>query len=179
MCPDLAAQQPPLLQDTKWMVQLAELRSELSLPALQLWSHRMRGYGVPRTQRVCEIMDTVVMIKLKEKGQLQGANKLSFERLKTLLHDVFLDISQNPRQKCYSNSSGITHCLATSTQLYSFGADRMILPFELLMFQGHSRAIRIPPNMRSNQLSHLAGEGMALPCLATVIWCGYVLKGLP
>ena len=161
------------------MLQLADLRSAESLPDMAVWSHLMKGTGVPGTPRVHQIIDAVAVLKLREFGALNRVTLESFQTMKDVLKDVFVDISQNPRQRCFTNRQGINHCLATSSQLYSYGADRMLLPFELLLLQGHRRGLQLPSNMRSNQIKELAGEGMSLPCLGTVVWSAYMVKGLP
>ena len=139
------------------------------------WSPYMdRASGFQPTQRVETILDLVAVQHLG----LQNTD-MPFAGKKRLLRDVFCDISQNPKFKAYSSDSGKAPCLATSTTLYSFGEDRLILPIELLYFQGHSRGIKIPDAMRSSQVRDLAGEGMAVPCLGTVIWALYLTKGLP
>ena len=132
------------------------------------------GLGLHLTKRVEAILDTVAAQHLG----LQNLD-LPFGRKKNMLRDVFCDISQNPKFKAFSNSSGVAPCLATSSTLYSFGGDRMVLPVESLYFQGHSRGIKIPTAMKSSDIKQLAGEGMALPCIGSVIWALYLTKGLP
>ena len=132
---------------------------------------------MPRTERVNELIEVVAASKLKDLGVLQDA--LSFSEKQKLLEHVYCDVSQNPRFKSCTNSKGITGCLATSTILYSFGKDRIVLPLELSMIQGHRRGFHYPESVSSNQIRDLCGEGMSLPCLGVVIWCMYLTKGLP
>ena len=140
----------------------------------------MVGTGVPQTERVASILDTFALLKLREFGyNLHSLGKLAFSTKKDILEHVYVDVSQNPQYRAFTSQKGVTPCLATSTRLYSFGRDRMLLPFEQLMLQGHRRSFQIPESMRSSQIRELAGEGMALPCLGTVLWSIYLLKGLP
>ena len=133
---------------------------------------------MPKSDRVKAILNTVAAVKLQEQG-VNLSNLPPFSVKKNLLKNVFCDVSQNPKHKSYTNSRGITGCLATSTVLYSYGHDRIVLPVELAMFQGHRRGFEYPPTITSNQIRDLAGEGMCLPCLATIVWCMYLTKGFP
>ena len=159
-----------------WGSQIAEWRQKLGLPERLSapWTPEMQGNLCPTTKRVRAILDTVAAQHLG----LQNLD-LKFGGKKRLLQEVYCDISQNPKFKAFSNQSGVAPCLATSTQMYSFGQDRMVLPIELLYWQGHSRGIKIPNRMRSSEIRNLAGEGMMVPCLGTLIWALYLTKGLP
>jgi len=159
-----------------WASQAAEWRQKLGVPESKSkpWVPHMRGGGLSITKRVEKILNLVALHHLG----LQNAD-IPFESKKHFLRDIFCDISQNPKFKAFSSDLGIAPCLATSTMMYSYGEDRMVLPVELLYFQGHSRGIKIPDNMRSSEIRNLAGEGMTLPCLGTVIWALYLTKGLP
>ena len=137
-----------------------------------------QAVGMPKSDRVKAILNVVAAVKLKEKGIKLG-NPLPFSVKKDLLKNVFCDVSQNPKRSSFTNSRGVTGCLATSTALYSFGHDRIVLPVELAMFQGHRRGFQYPSSISSNQIRDLAGEGMCLPCLGTIIWCMYLTKGFP
>ena len=59
--------------------------------------------------------------------------------------------------------------LHTATQLFSFANQRVVLPVELMLLQGHSMDIQIPHEMRPSTLHDLAGEGICLPCLAVIV----------
>ena len=139
----------------------------------------MQATGLRVTERISEILEIVATVKLMELGQnLLEAVTIPFSQKKKLLEHVYCDVSQNPMFKNYTNKDGISGCLTTSTTLYSFGRDRLVLPCELAMFQGHRRGFRFPPSRPSLQIRDLMGEGMNLPCLGTVVWCLYATKGL-
>ena len=60
-------EKPP--RSDKWRTQLAEARSKLGLPSrLRLWVDDMEANGMPKTERVKEIIEFVAASKLKEKG---------------------------------------------------------------------------------------------------------------
>ena len=47
----------------------------------------------------------------------------------------------------------------------------MILPAEMMLLQGwSSESLVIPDGMTNKSMRVLAGNGMCLPCLGTVIW---------
>ena len=120
------------------------------------------------------ILDCVALEKLKPRD-----NDLDFAAKKAILSNVYTDISQNPIRRNFTNARGITGTITTSTMLYSFHRDGIILPLELMMLQGHRRDFSIPYNMTSMQLKELAGEGIFLPCLGVVLWAMYITKGFP
>ena len=160
---------------SRWQVQIAEWKSKINMPdCVKPWSEEMVGAGISKMPRVKALLDVIAFEKLGV-AQLE----LSFQEKKQALRNVFCDLSQNPRFRSYTNCEGVTGCLCTSTVLYSFHRDGAVLPLELLRFQGHRRDLVIPEEMSSNQVRDLAGEGMALPCLGTVLWAVYLTKGFP
>ena len=160
---------------SRWAVQIGEWKSKINMPdSVKPWSEEMVGTGISKTARVKALLDVIAFEKLGV-AQLE----LSFQEKKRALQNVYCDLSQNPRFRSYTNGEGITGCLCTSTVLYSYGRDGAVLPLELLRFQGHRRDIVIPEDMSGNQVRDLAGEGMALPCLGTVLWAVYLTKGFP
>ena len=165
----------------KWQCQIAAWRAASNLPAgLCVWANQMEATGMPRTERVKAIIEMVAVMKFQEMGyNLYTVQSMPFSQKRELLRDVYCDVSQNPQHKNCTNSAGISGCLATSTVLYSYRLDRIVLPVELAMIQGHRRGFQFPECVSSNQIRDLAGEGMALPCLGTIVWCMYLIKGLP
>ena len=157
------------------MSQLVEWREKIGLPeSVKPWSRDMKGSGMSQTDRVKQLLDAVATEKLG-----LGNLDLPWDQKKKLLKNVYCDVSQNPKYRPYTSKEGITGCLSTSTMLYSFARDGAVLPFELLLFQGHRRDIKLPSSLSSNQTRDLAGEGMSLPCLGTVLWGVYLTKGFP
>jgi hypothetical protein len=157
------------------MCQLSEWREKIGLPeSMTPWSRDMKASGVSQTERVKQLLDAVAAERLGVENL-----DLPWSQKQKLLKDVYCDISQNPKFKPYTSKEGITGCLSTSTMLYSFARDGAVLPFELLLFQGHRRDLKVPPSLSSNQTRDLAGEGMSLPCLGTVLWAVYLTKGFP
>ena len=161
-----------------WFRQLCEWRGEAGIPErLQVWTKFAKG--VPGTNRVQQLLEVVAADILLHLGNGHDVLSQSFDKKKEYLQDVYCDTSQNPAFKAVSNSNGVAPCLCTSSTMYSFGRDRMLLPFEHLLMQGHTRSLRIPKNMSPSQIRSLAGEGICLPCLGTIVWALYLTKGLP
>lgn len=139
----------------------------------------MKARGLSLTPRIREILDLVAAERLKSFCGLKQAASSTWEQRRELLRGVYCDVSQNPKFASYTNAQGITGCLATSSNLYSYGRDRVVLPIEYILIQGHRRGMQFPHDMRSSEIKCLAGEGMFLPSLASVIWAMYLVKGLP
>ena len=131
--------------------------------------------GVPRTARATEMLNLAALahlggekaVNLSKLARTQAC-KVSSEMQATLC-DVFVDISQNPNRAPWTNEQGISKCLTTSSAWYSFARDGMVLPLELMAFQGHRTSLQIPDSMSPSSLKQLAGQGICLPCLATLI----------
>lgn len=85
------------------------------------------------------------------------------------MKDIYIDVSQNPVRQPWTNKDGVTKCLTTSSMLYSYGLQRMLLPVELLFLQGHRRNVTIPTRMAPRSVSLLAGEGIFLPSLGLLV----------
>ena len=126
---------------------------------------------MPKTKRVLEILDCVAIACMG--GANAAANVMNgrnpAKAMQAALDDVYVDVSQNPQRRAYSRSNGILKCLHTATCLYSFKRDGVILPIELMFLQGHGLDIKIPPSMRQKQLHDLAGNGICLPCLGSIL----------
>ena len=139
-----------------------DIRPWTSLPGLE-WR------GLNPTERVKAILDAVACEKLP-------ARKLraSLAEKRELLKHVYVDVSQNPVRRCFTNADGMSPCLTTGTKLYSFYRQGVLLPIELLLLQGHRRGLRVPEDVPQGSLKELAGEGFFLPCMATVLWSLHV-----
>ena len=118
------------------------------------------------TPRIAGILNLVTAEKIgghvsKPKGDI----------LKALATTV-VDVSQNPCRKNFTPEHGTNHTMCTSSMLVHLGKFRTVLPAEMMMWQGHNIAkVKFPAAEPSKAWRVLAGEGMALPCLGTVIFC--------
>lgn len=119
--------------------------------------------GLEMTPRVKDLLDCIVIERMVAEG-----SSLT-DALQGLGHTI-VDVSQSHTRRAYTSPDGVHKCLTTSSQLYSMGHDRVIMPLEMLWFQGYPRQLKIPMALSASHLKHFAGEGMCLPCLAHVLW---------
>jgi len=123
------------------------------------------------SKRVATLIDGVVWQKLG----VQAAS-MTFAQKQDALRHVYVDISQNHARRPFTNEAGVTGTFTTSTLLYSFDRDNIVLPREMLYLHGHSRSISIPEEVKPSSVKSLAGEGMSLPCLGTVLFAGLLAR---
>ena len=126
--------------------------------------------GMHLTERAASILDCVAMETLGGARSAKAATqRTDAEQFIThALSDVLVDLSQNPARRAFS-SNGVAKCLHTGTLLYSFHHDRIVLPIELMLLQGHSSSMQVPSGMSQRELHDLAGMGIAVPCLALIL----------
>ena len=152
----------------KWAWQAAALRKSWGVSASSRpWTgdpaHRFLGMRM--NKRVSEIIDLAFLGMF---GRKSGRDALSTDQ-QTFLSNMFVDVSQNPCRKAWSNAAGVAKCLTTAASLYSYRRDSAVLPLELLCFHGWTPTVKLPESMTQKSLQHLAGEGMFLPNLASII----------
>ena len=166
--------------EKQWKAQSAAWRGSLEVTQnFSPWTqHRaFKGLGVPRNKRVYGLVDCCWMQACKRK-RLRLNHTLTEEGLKAGVHKgLFVDISQNHIRRPWADSASGLRTLTTSTKLYHFGSDRMLVGKEYLMFQGYGTDV-CPANLSDNDLKNLAGEGICLPCLGHVLWCAHLIKNL-
>ncbi len=126
------------------------------------------------------ILDCVAIEKL---GGAENAFKLmqspnANQLIMAALEDIFVDVSQNPVRRAFTNSEGISKCIHTATLLYSYQRDGLILPLELMLFQGHLLDMEVPESMRPKQLHDMAGQAICLPCLGLIVTTLMITVGL-
>ena len=179
-CQDRPETRPRLGED-KWKQQSAEWRADMQVGAdVKPWtSHEgFQGNGFKHTDRSLELLDLVAVQTLISSGLSKSINKVGSRLMKKQLGNVLVDLSQNPVRRCFTKN-GKSPCLTTSSQIYSFGRDSLLVPLEYMILQGHKRTIAIPDGMSGKQVKELAGEGMSLPCLALIVWCLVLVNRLP
>ena len=99
---------------------------------------------------------------------LTAAKALSRPGAAKGLKDIYVDVSQSLDRNCFSSAEGIVPCFTSSTELYSYGQDRIILPEEMLAMHGFG-AVTVPDSVDIRDLKRMAGTGMSLPCLGTIL----------
>ena len=142
------------------------------------WTGRpsFQGLGLTKTPRVLDLVDMVFIEAMKGNPKKQR----TFEEAREFLSDVFLDVSQGHSRKINQRASaarcrGITPTLTTSSEVCSFGLDRVISPLELMALHGHSQNVNVC-SMSPSQVKKLAGEGMAVYCIGAVIWSLFLTR---
>ena len=152
-----------------------ELRTNVDSTA---WTgrHDFKGHGVPNHPRVRTLLNLTCHQKLQE-ARLH-ASGLQQQPLPHVFKEAFLDWSQNPCRRAFSDRCGMLRCLCSSTTLYSYQEDRALFPIEYLRLQGWGFETKIPESCHG-KVREMAGQGIALPCLGTVVWALYLVKGLP
>ena len=164
----------PQAQDAngQWCVQRIDWMREMKIPetVASPWCGQST-LSREATERVQSLVDCVVWAKLG----LRSRSMSWSEKTEALKHS-YVDTSQNHCRRPYTNTQGVTGTLTTSSHIYSFGRDSFILPKELLLWHGHSRAINIPDHVKASQLKALAGEGMSLPCIGSVLWSALLVR---
>ena len=91
----------------------------------------------------------------------------------------FMDVSQSLRRHSHTNNAGFNHAFTTSSMLYSFDRDSVLSGKDMLVLHGQPKDMVFPPDVPDSSLRELAGEGMAIPCLASVIWSLYLVRQFP
>ena len=155
---------------TKWYQDSCNMREKLGASnQYKPWTSRsnFKGTGMSKTLRTLDILDIVFIEALRKEKKFLAAQRS--------LRRTYVDISQSHSRKVVTWQNGITPTVTTSTEMYSFGLDRVITPVEILRLHGHENPV-IPKGMSYRDLKRLAGEGMAVPCIASVIWCIFLTR---
>eukprot|EP00435_Cladocopium_sp_Y103_P036300 s883_g9.t1 len=164
------------IEPGKWAVQLANWRHDLGIPkslkSPWVGNPQFKGASLSMTDRIRGLLDVVVWEKLG-----RAASSMSFPEKQERLANTYVDISQNPCRRPCNNSQGIMGTMTTSSIYYSYFRDGAVLPFEMLLWHGHSRLLKIPDDVKGRDLKELAGEGMSAPCLGSILWAGFLLNG--
>ena len=160
---------------SQWSKQAEALRTDTFRVPLTFkpWSSLPGLLMENMTTRRKEVLDLACISWLQKDGQdaVEVARSKTPAQMKDLCKDLFTDVSQNPARKCWTGKDNTSKCLTTSSALYCRKYDRLALPLELLRFQGHDVDVKLPPPaaVKQSDLHDLAGEGMNLACLATVV----------
>ncbi len=147
---------------------------------MKLWTSNpdFAGQGLPNTERVFQIVDLAAMQAVGGTPEMVVKAKKDGPFLRKKLSDLVLDVSQNPDRHAYTKN-GKFPCLTTSSFLYWYHRDGILVPLEHMLLQGHRRTLEIPDTMTPRLLRQLAGEGMSLPCLGLLVWCMAMTKQFP
>ena len=156
---------------SQWHSQIADWKADLGAKGKYLnlapWSSLpgLRLTGISSTTRVKAILD----LGGPSKTACLMADPAYPENIRQAMAGVYVDVSQNPCRRAFTNKCGDMKCQHTASIVYSFGRDSVVLPFEMLLLQGHNANIVLPECMSLSELQDLAGMGIFLPNLAAVM----------
>lgn len=159
-----------------WLVQATALRSKLNVPKdFKPWtSHsHFKGVGLSQTKRNLEMVDLGF---IQACHSAKRSYSVAAAKREGLFDGLVVDVSQNPCRSPWTTQSGHAHTLTTSTLLYSYKMDRMLQPIEYLLLQGYQGTVNLE-GLKADSIRKMAGEGVALPCLATILSCIHATKG--
>ena len=150
-------------EQTKWEQQSKAIRESLPVGMQQQkpWSPRARLQGISNTARVLELLDIAFLCQ--KKMLLETDPDVTNEKV---IQGLVCDTSQAISRKPWG--SLCTRTLTTSSQLYSFEKDRLLLPhesFRMLGFQTQNMSSVCKFGISDSDLSDLAGSAMSLPAV--------------
>lgn len=157
----------------RWKQESKTFRNRLGIsPSYAPWTSKptFKADGLNVTPRIKDVLDVVAAHHMKMLDQ-------SAADVSAHLSNVMVDVSQGLSRKAFT-SRGCHKCLTTSTSNYSFGAKRAVTPFESMLMQGYPKTLAVPSHIKVSELKTLAGEGMRLACVATVLWALWVTVDL-
>eukprot|EP00439_Symbiodinium_sp_Y106_P059209 s964_g8.t1 len=171
----------------QWRNQVGKWEEESNIPpGLALWTGRkdFQGIGLPRTERALALVDLTCAQKVKDTGC--SLRLIREQALIRLMSDCVLDISQNPDRRKFSKASkdqrcdNLLPCLTSSSRLYAYGQDRMLSGLEHFVLQGWSKQTLVAPEgVTENKLCQMAGQGMFMPSIGSILWALYSVKQFP
>ncbi|CAE7208812.1 unnamed protein product [Symbiodinium sp. CCMP2456] len=156
-------------QDLEWQLHSAQLRETLGISvSSKIWTGKatFQGLGLGLTDRVQDALDVTAAKILSRKAKNTS---------ETLMNTV-LDVSQSIARGTFTKQSGVHPCFTTSSELYSYREDRVILGVEMLAILGYPRDMIIPEDFTNRQLKRLAGNTISLPCLGMMLWSFQVMR---
>ena len=163
-----------------WQARSKEFRRSHALPmSPRPWTAcgLFRGCGISLTSRVRDLLDNMTLLACAEKSL--PLSSLTGAQIRESVQGHWLDVSQCVTRHKRARLQECVPTFTTSTELYSFSHDRVVLGREMLQMHGHARDLKIPADVPESAVKDLAGQGIALPCLGSVLWALYLCKGFP
>ena len=152
----------------QWTVDSAKWRSQLQVPQnyapySAALDTEAAGLGKRASKRVLDLIDCSVL-------EICKRHKVTLGKAKPYLKNKLLDVSQSHGRRPMSNAEDIAKALTTSSRLFSFDQKRLLCAEEHLALQGYDFDFEVPEAVSASELRKMAGEGIALPCLACILW---------
>ena len=158
-------------ESAQWRVDSAKWRSELGVnddyhPYSASLDLKKAGLLGKSNKRTLDLLDCGFL-------QVCKRHKKSPQHAGSVLRNYLMDVSQGHCRRAISGSDGIARCLFTSSRIFCFEQRRLLTPKEHFMLQGFERDVQLPEGsegLSSTDARRMAGEGMGLPCIATLLW---------
>ena len=126
--------------------------------------------GLPRTPRILDLLDIAACTRLNSQGGSRHGHTGS------RFGSFFVDTSQSHSRRCWTGAEGQNRTFTTSTELYHFGHDRIVLPWEMLLMLGFPGNVRVPRDLNPRDLKTMIGNSMSLPSVGTLLWSLHVMR---
>ena len=164
-----------------WRKESEAFRRQLGLPGdFKPWTGReqFQGIGLSKTERVLEMIDSAAIQMCMQRSVMPL--RATPIQVKRAVSGGFVDVSQSLTRNAWAAAGESLPVFTGSTALYSFSADRLITGREMLNMHGYSsHQVSVPCGITDANMKKFAANGMALPCLATVIWALWLTRRFP
>jgi hypothetical protein len=168
--------------DRKWRTESASWRDSLNMsPSFSPWTSRPGVVleGVGATARVADLFNCITASKMQAVRKLQTQQRdRQMLDVKQIMQNMYTDYTQSHGRRNFTTRAGYNHCFTTTTELYGFDIDRVVMPIEMLMMHGWKMETVIPSSLLPMDLKTMVGNGIALPCLGAVVWGLFLVKQL-
>ena len=152
----------------KWRSHSKSIRAALGVTmSCAPWTTKSNfvGEGLNLTPRVLDLLDLTTIKVLEDRNR----------NLRSGMKHIYVDVSQSVLRDCFTSGDEVSPCFTTSTEMYSFAEDRVILPQEMLSMHGY-QSVAVPNSVSPRDLKRMVGGGMSLPCVGTVLAALHVMK---
>ena len=146
-------------QHPKWKIQSLQMRQGFPLERQQAtpWSLKARLQGLPKTDRVKEMVDLGYLateMAFKAQGRpIHSSN---------IVQNLSIDVSQN----CVRRPWGNLRTFCTGSQVYLYQQDRVLIPQETLRLLGFGCDQVATRGLSDKEITDLAGNAMSVPSVA-------------
>lgn len=162
--------------DGKWRAASAAIREKLKVsPFFNPWTRKQdfQAVGISVTPRIADLLDVITAERLSRLKLL--GKPLSDNDIEEAMSGCYADVSQSHQRRSCSYPDRPMPTVCTSTCLYSFALDSIILPIELFMLHGFPRTLKFSDELGISGVKSLVGNGMCAPCLAQALMSLYAV----
>ena len=163
-----------------WAKDAQAFRERVGVPLhFRPWTGReqFRGHGLVSSARIAEVLDLAAIAICRQQGLTM--REMTPLAVRKVLRGAYIDVSQSVSRRAWAAAGQPLPTLTSSSVIYSFGADRVLLGRELCALHGFTSSLKLPASITDNDLRALVSNSMALPCVALVIWALMLTKQFP